>query len=305
MFSTGRKNVMKLVQILVTIRALCCLQGITADDASVAADAIAKPRRNLRDGNVPVMHTFYEPITAQRGFLGAKEPKMLKLWKEEWQAAGFETKILTLKDAKKHPYFPIMEQVVSEIFPNDDYNKYCYYRYLAMAIAGGGWMADMDTFPTNFPMEEGLILPNNGKFTSFQSHVPSLISAGANEWTRISKFLVEAIPISNQEFKSDMMILYDLRLRENPFIDFRWGDSVENPDKIWKPGHVVDCYEMNHSRAIHMSHKHLFMVLEMKIFPVPTLHEYHLTEDERAEGAREIMDQWRAQDKCGYIPTVA
>lgn len=148
------------------------------------------------------------------------DPPMIALWKDEWENAGFEARVLTLADAQRHPYFETMKRAVEEIFLTDENNQYCFYRHLAMAVVGGGWMSDNDTFPTNFHMEEGIILPSNGKFTSFQAHVPALISASADAWKRVTKLMVEEIPKSSQDLKSDMMILYDLRMQGNHDIDF-------------------------------------------------------------------------------------
>ena len=46
--------------------------------------------------------------------------------------------------------------------------------------------------PTFFPTEEGKDLPNGGNFTSFEQHVPSLLSGSQKEWERVSKLLLEA-----------------------------------------------------------------------------------------------------------------
>jgi hypothetical protein len=62
---------------------------------------------------------------------------------------------------------------------------------------------------------------------------------------------------------------------------------------------------MNQSRAIHMSHKSLAMVHEDNNYPIATNDENHLSDMERARGAQEIMDQWRRQNKCGYVPVMS
>ena len=90
----------------------------------------------------PVMHTFYEKVSVGKDDL-------LEVWKEELTNAGFEARVLTLKDAERHPYFKEMKSIVAPYFGNE-YDAMCFYRWLAMAASGGGWMSDYDTFPTNF-----------------------------------------------------------------------------------------------------------------------------------------------------------
>jgi hypothetical protein len=60
-------------------------------------------------GARPIMHTFFEPDQAG-------EDDLLQVWAEEWQRAGFDTRVLSLKDAEKHPYFPTMKKAKSYIW---------------------------------------------------------------------------------------------------------------------------------------------------------------------------------------------
>jgi hypothetical protein len=251
----------------------------------------------IEPGSRPVMHTFYEPISSG-GFDGVDSP-MMKLWKEEWQSAGFDTKVLALADAKRHPDFDIMEKAVKEIYPDDLYNQYCFYRYLAMAADGGGWMSDNDTFPTNFPIEEGSNLPNDGKFTSFQLFVPALISASADEWTRVAMTMVDAIPRSEQWNKSDMRIMLDLFNEGKHDIDFLKMQVVD-PDKVWKRGKSsksIDCEKLGNARALHMSHKGLDDIAKRGQYPIAKEGK-NLSGLERAKGAKVIMDKWREEGGC-------
>ena len=123
----------------------------------------------------PMMHTFYENSDVG-------EDDLLEYWKEAWNEAGWDTVVLTMEDAKKHPYYDEMFSVIDPIW-GMTYNGLCFYRWLAMAASGGGWMSDYDLFPTNFPKEEGFMdsLPNRGDFTSFYGHVPSLMSGREDE----------------------------------------------------------------------------------------------------------------------------
>ena len=268
----------------------------------VSLDGIISERegRNLRENgkdtleDLPIIHTFYESLSSQQGDKQA-DPPMLKVWKDEWAAAGFKTNILNLSDARKHPYFKTMEPVVEELFPDDIYNRFCFYRYLAMAWNGGGWMSDIDTYPTNFPIDEGLNLPNEGKFTSFQGFVPSLISASGDEWERVAKLMIEDIPTSKQSFKSDMMILYDLMTQDSHDIDFKWAgfEFVSKPHDILTNKGDIDCKRSGKGRAIHMSHFSMAKIFGAGLYPVKTGHKNVIYENDRAAGAKALMDKWR------------
>ena len=69
---------------------------------------------------------------------------LLHAWEEAWQANGWETKILTEKDARKHPEFEIMKDKLLKVGVSE-YNQRCFWRWLAMAVdddPNGGWMSD-------------------------------------------------------------------------------------------------------------------------------------------------------------------
>lgn len=164
-------------------------------------------------------------------------------------------------------------------------------------------MSDYDTFPTNFPLKEGKDLPNGGNFTSYQAHVPSLIAASAEEWERVGKLLVEAIPrMIEHNIKSDMHALDTLKNeqleeKEDYNIDFKMPPyNVKGWLLYLEPG-KVNCREMGIGRAIHFSH-HAMATAYKKTpseFPVEApwpLHSIH-----RAAAARAFMEQWREQ--CG------
>jgi len=245
----------------------------------------------------PTMYTFFEPVNG----LGDKfNDPMIEEWKYEWERIGFQTKVLTLADAEKHPYFQTMKEEVKKPFPNDTYNQYCFYRYLAMAASGGGWMSDNDTFPMDFDMEEATNLPNEGKFTSFQSHVPALISASADEWARVAQIMTESIASSTQNVKSDMYILYEIKITKQASIhDIKLMPQsyVNAPNHVYSEPHKIDCKEMEGRRAIHMSHFGLDTVYRAGKYPIAA--EYPLGSKARAEGARVIMDDWREQCDSG------
>jgi hypothetical protein len=236
-------------------------------------------------GGRPVMHTFYEKV--REG-----QDDLLGVWKDEWSRAGFEPRILTLKDAKKHPYFKEMEREVRPMFENG-YDAMCFYRWLAMATAGGGWMSDYDCFPTNFPLNDAIYLPNKGNFTSFEAHVPSLMSGTADEWTRIAKALVEAIP-RTKGLQSDMHTFSTVREENMSGVHFL--PPVYNVLRgfMYASRRKVDCEKMKVGRAIHISHHYTDKSFDEGVFPIkrpgpgpPSRY--------RSLAVKAFMDDWRHQ----------
>ena len=88
---------------------------------------------------------------------------------EKWENACIESGwrrpvILNLEDAKKHPGFTEFQGVVNNSAVKEiEYEKMCYYRWLAVAASGGGWRADIDTYPLHIdPNVYSQSLPNSG-----------------------------------------------------------------------------------------------------------------------------------------------
>jgi len=245
----------------------------------------------------PIMHTFYEKVNSG-------EDDLLEAWKEEWSIAGFKTVVLNLENAKKHPYFEEMEKVMEHMFEkHDGYNRMCYYRWLAMAASGGGWMSDYDTFPINFPMDESKTLPNGGNFTSFEMHIPNLIVGSADEWLRVTKLLLAATPKLSQTLNSDMYAFLVIRKEGTHNIDFRQPFRLDMEHGFpYKKAHTtdspreVDCDRMSYAKAIHFAHAYTDRSYDEGTFPVNvTSLKEALTH--RGQAARYFMADWRKQ--CG------
>lgn len=234
---------------------------------------------------------FYETGTSN----DEPDSDLLELWKAEWSRAGFNLKILALEDAKKHPYFGEMEAIVSPIFGNT-HEAMNFYRYLAMASAGGGWISQGDTFPTNFPVSDGVNLPQDGLLTSYELHVPALLSGSAEEWTRVSRLIIDTIPKIDGR-KSELRVLEALK-----------DDGVDNNNMkfmdefnvqigfVYKSPHLVDCEKMGRGRAIHMANNYIERSFRKKLFPIKITGPGP-ARDYRAKAIKKFLGDWRKQ--CG------
>lgn len=212
----------------------------------------------------PVMHTFFEPAFNKYDNLLVE----LGEWRKAWENAGWKTVVLTMKDAKRHPLFDkfrnAFDAAKSEV---SEYNRMCFFRWLAMATSGGGWMSDYDTFPLYSNPSENIALPNNGFFTSFQKHVPALVVGSPSEWDRMSKLLYESYLDHTHEFWSDMLALKEVHDKNEKSCNFENHEviSADDPYKILfrKNAEAVIsdpyslkkyCHGTKGKRAIHFSH---------------------------------------------------
>jgi len=229
------------------------------------------------------MHAFRENET--------DDDDLIDVWKEEWQRAGFHTQILSLKDSRKHPNFKKVEEVMNEMFEERSTDAMGFYRWLAMATSGGGWMSEIDTLPTNFPLDEGFNLPNGGNLTTYEVHVPSLISGTADEWSRVAMLLIDAIPRANGR-KNEMMALEKIKDERMSGIHFESMYNVQIGLVYDKP-HRVNCEKMS-GRAVHMAHPYVKTAFEKQLFPIEITGPGP-AKDYRVQAVKTFMDDWRYQ----------
>lgn len=144
-----------------------------------------------------VIYTFYSRIERTSKAEGNHEA-ILENWKNSWRDMGWEPRLLTMKDAKKHPNYKNFKNVLDRL-PLDgksgavgEYNKMCYYRWLAMSNVGG-WFADFDTVPLRRPTKQDYEDSIQGKFNVYHRfHVPALVSGSKEEWNRMTSLLIES-----------------------------------------------------------------------------------------------------------------
>ena len=171
-----------------------CAIGKGREPCRAAAAAAAWQDMLVPNPHTPwVMSTFYE-ASSRKDDREREDARQLTLstWALHWQRAGWQTRVLGVADAKKSPFYKQLLVKFGQIplGENPEYEKACYFRYLAMSETGGGWMSDYDTLPLHFPATGDLV--SNGTFTVLQGHIPALMSGSQDEWRRMSRLLVES-----------------------------------------------------------------------------------------------------------------
>jgi hypothetical protein len=211
--------------------------------------------RRLAGGEVrPPMYTFYSPLvrasnTAREQKTRKADQELLDAWKAAWYDAGWEPKIIGLEEAKRNPKYPAFLDGFRKIKlygnggRNQEYNEYCFLRFLAMASVGGGTMADIDMFPLGRSTET-LQNTSPDRFTVYQETlnkagpVPSLCSGTGDEWDRIGQSILDiAMSQPTEDGWSDMMAL--MRLYKS------------QPDSITLLDHVVGSSEFLTAPTLH------------------------------------------------------
>lgn len=220
-------------------------------------DEFSSGLRRLEEKKRPVMHTFYD-FAKDGGVTEKGQQELIRAWEESWSAAGFDTKVLTMEDAKHHPDFDKYNEFLSK----DTWGKYntlCFWRWFAIAAVGGHWMADYDTFPLK-PTFDGFDLPYDGKLTIHcPNGVPCVVSGRAFEFERIAKKIVDNAKEHEHQAStthwSDMMALQDI-IQKDP-------DAFENPRENGMPAERimedfpldrVACEKVRVRKVMHFSH---------------------------------------------------
>lgn len=260
-------------------------QEVTSDAGTVLINWDRKRDNNDNDNQneetndrpKPIMYTFWEPVPG--GCCGADEQgheQLLSAWRNAWHNNGWDTQLLTMTDTMAHPAY----QQMSEAFTNktiSEYDKRCFYRWLAMAnLPNGGWMSDYDLFPLHLTADDSydLIEENgNGKFTSYAYVAPALVYASAEEWDRVVKLLIDAIPPFDG-FLSDMYVfkeMVEVTVRGDVGVVYP-PDTFVNRDGfcVYQSDGTLDCdtLKKQKARAIHFSHFRTGEAHKLGVFPI-------------------------------------
>lgn len=87
------------------------------------------------------IYTYYEVVPGL-----PSQAELIHLWDQSWRKRGWTPRLLTQRDAERHPMFNQFKARV-HTYPTANNRRYedaCYFRWLALAQHGGGWMCDYD-----------------------------------------------------------------------------------------------------------------------------------------------------------------
>ena len=191
------------------------------EESSSTVDVDTKDNLNEK----PLMHTFYEPNGSCCGMTLEGHQNLVKAWEESWQARGWDTKVLTKADAVTHPDFEKNEQLLKS-FRVTEYNRRCFWRWMAMAMVGGGWMTDYDTFPITLDAEKGLEISKEPGFKSYNRHVPNVIHAPPEAWDRVLQSMLKTLPDDPNKLPD-----YDMPMVTDMFA-LQKAESLYRPDDM-------------------------------------------------------------------------
>lgn len=153
----------------------------------------------------PVIYTFYSTLV---GKAQQDEMALLELWKESWQAMGWEPIVLDESDVRFDDEAMAMASAFTKLpsINKKNLDYCCYLRWLAVAQAGGGFMCDYDV------INYGFVPRDAGELTLYERSVPCLVSGTAAEFMRVARLFAAYQPkrsdkLGSRAHVSDMMIL--------------------------------------------------------------------------------------------------
>mmetsp|Transcript_10670 Transcript_10670/g.13502 ORF Transcript_10670/g.13502 Transcript_10670/m.13502 type:complete len:329 (-) Transcript_10670:142-1128(-) len=248
--------------------------------SSISSSSISSLSLMMKQTKIekPIMYTFFEGVPG--GCCGADEEghqELLNSWSSAWKSNGWETRLLTVEDAKLHDDFDkLIEIMNSYSTPVTEYNTRCFYRWLAMAAnPNGGWMSDYDLFPLGFSSEDSqkFVESNvHGTFSAFAGPVPALLYASQKEWQRLVDLMLDAIP-NQTGFISDMIVLKKIIAnigKEGVGIYYRPDTFVSTRCfHLYNQYGQIECDGIDESlKAVHFSHHCTYGSFEAGVFPI-------------------------------------
>jgi len=204
---------------------------------SQASTILTKNQTAISIGRRPIIHTFFERIPLNERFTGMTDEAddaLLDFWKQTWFAAGWEPRVITLADAKKHEDYDSFSNQLNKI-NLDEFSRLSFFRWIAMSAVGGGFLVDYDAFPIRDFVQEGLKSHKPGdKFILYDNFLsPTLASGSASMWHNMGKALLEnskqhvttihsdnSTSIAKKTFWTDTMGLLELSRASPPNQEF-------------------------------------------------------------------------------------
>ena len=215
----------------------------------------------------PVVYTFFDDLDnvydQRRGgkTTSSEDHEILDAWTYSWKSMGFNPKVLTLNDAKRHPDYERFSNLLDEkvaLGSNTAHDKVCYLRWLAVAASGGGILTDYDTIPLRPPQPDDFIMPK--KFTFYQSYVPSFMKGTPQQWANVANIILdEAVQPERRDMSiySDMMALSDASTNprlQGEIIEHRPRRIMDAKDLLEKDSDqypMRECHRLYRLRAVH------------------------------------------------------
>jgi len=223
----------------------------------------------------PYVYTFFDEVDPDahddyRTELRKTDKALLEGWKESWQKAGFEPKVLTLADAQSHPQYKEFvaklesTKLIGKGPPGVRYNQLCFIRWLAMAAAGGGFMCDYDVFPIKD--SKHILKLYTGDFFTYDrvpgyGGLPSLMAGTQSEWLRMANAILDHAhntkPNNEYDAWSDMYALLELN-KAHPGT-YGIEDVVGEVDGLLgNPFGKDSCEQVSGFVALHFSHSDIY-----------------------------------------------
>jgi hypothetical protein len=193
--------------------------------------------------------TYFEPFNSIRS---NEFESVLAQWRKSWSRQGWKTRVLTERDAAKHPGFKALKEKFRNLPTVNDANfeMACYIRWVAMVASGCRWMTDIDVINFGFPPQQpwhgpvvysfGGVMPAlvTGSTAAFQAVVDTLEEVALNPFNSSA-----VVQVNGKPHVSDMLIfankphlylplsfpLYSSvskSLANSPLVHFSFDDAV-------------------------------------------------------------------------------
>jgi len=226
---------------------------------------------------------------------------------------------LTEIDASQNPnYESFVKKLSLSGLPQNGWGR--FLRYLAMSLLEtGGYYTESFVFPTNHAFSfdgRGFVLPNSGKFTTYDGDHLSLLSGNKQEWNRITSAIINH---DEKHVLNDALILRSLlqdspnnHIVEDSFVDLPYILGLKNMTDA-KPF----CKHLEKKKGTKLlstvvsagfsDYKEYYQTFKLSLGKCkPTIHTFfeNVGESEKSYHLTELESWKKAWSEAGWNPVV-
>lgn len=204
------------------------------------------------------IYTYFENINFKQ------QEELVELWNKSWSSHGFETAVLTLEDAQKHPHYEEFVEKIKQLVlqvtekPLNRYGLSCYLRWLAYATqenTDSFLVSDYDIINTGYmPVD---VLESKQKLSFMARYCPCLAYGNPEQFLNFCKDIISITANNIENIKTEYIKNKDRVYHDQNFLvlnQCRLENYTICPARKYVMSYIHNNGNIKNWKILHFSH---------------------------------------------------